>query len=78
MKNFQVIHGQCDSILFPKTFSHGRSIRPSLTDKRILLIGHGIFPQILELHGLLCLFVVRLIGVRFSEFHKMRDFFHLL
>ena len=60
MNNFQVIHGQYDSIIFPETFSLGSSKQLFdllLGDNRILLTGPGIYPQILELHAQLYLFV---------------------
>ena len=56
MKNFQVIHGQCDSIILPETFSLESSkqlLDPPLGDNRIPLTGPGIYPQFLELHALL-------------------------
>ena len=49
MKNFQVKHGQRDSIIFPETFSFGRSkylLDLPFGDTRILLTGPGICPQI--------------------------------
>ena len=49
MKNFQVKHGQCDSIIFPVTFSFGSSqhlLNLFLGDNRILLTGPGIYSHI--------------------------------
>ena len=49
MSNFQVEHGQCDSIIFPETFSFGSSnylLDLPLGDNRILLTDPGIYPQI--------------------------------
>ena len=49
MKNFPVKHGQCNSIIFPETFSFGSSKYLSdipIGDSRILLKGPGIYPQI--------------------------------
>ena len=59
MKNIQVIHDQCDSIIFLETFSLGYSkqlLYLPLADKKILLTGSGIYLQILELYALLFLF----------------------
>ena len=47
MKNFQVKHGQCDSIIFLKTFSLESS-------KQVV---ESIHKFIIELHVLQCLFV---------------------
>ena len=55
MKNFQVKHGQCDSIIFPETFSFGSSkfsLDLHIGENRILLTGPGIYPQIIELYAL--------------------------
>ena len=49
MNNFQVKHGQCDTIIFQETFSFGSSEYLSdllLGDNRIVLTGTGIYPQI--------------------------------
>ena len=49
MKNFQLRHGQCDSIILPETFSLGSSkclLDFPLGGNRILLTGPGIYPQI--------------------------------
>ena len=49
MKNFQLRHGQCDSVILPKIFSLGGSkylLDLPLGDNRILLAGPGIYPQI--------------------------------
>ena len=57
---FQVIHGQCDFIIFRKTFSLGSAkqlLDLPLGDNGVLSTGPGFYPQILELHALLLLFV---------------------
>ena len=49
MNNFQLTHGQCDSIILPETFSLGNSkylLDLPLGDNRVLLTGPGIYPQI--------------------------------
>ena len=49
MKNFQVKHGQYDSIIFPDTFSFGRFkylLDLPLGDNMILLTQPGIYPQV--------------------------------
>ena len=49
MKNFHVMLGQCNSIIFPKSFSLGNSkylLDLPLGDNMILLTDLGIFPQI--------------------------------
>ena len=49
MKNFQVKHGQCDSIIFSEFFFFGSSkhlLDIPLDDNRILLIGPGTYPEI--------------------------------
>ena len=43
MKNFQVKHGQCDSVIFSKTFSFELLLDLCLADSRILY-----FWQVLE------------------------------
>ena len=63
MKNFQVKHGQCDSIIFPKTFSIESSkqlLDLCFADSRILCfwqVFESIHKFIIEFHVLLCLFV---------------------
>ena len=55
MENFQIKHGQCGNIIFPKTFSF-----ESLADSRILCfwqILKSIYKFIIELHVLQCVFV---------------------
>ena len=61
MKNFQVIHGLCNSTIFRETFSLGNSkqlLDFLLGDNRIILTGPGIYQRILELHALLYLIVM--------------------
>ena len=58
MKNFQVKHGQYDSIISPKTFSFKSSKR--LADRRIVFfwqVLESIHKFIIEIHVLECLFV---------------------
>ena len=63
VKNFQVKHGQCDSIIFPKTFSFKRSkslLDLCLPDSRILYfwqVLECIHKFIIKPHVLQCLFV---------------------
>ena len=63
MKNFQVKHGQCDSIIFPKTFTFENSKRLldlCLPESRILYfwqVLESICKFITEHHSLQCLFV---------------------
>ena len=64
MTNFQVKHGQCDSIIFPITFSFENSLDLCLADSRILYFWQesifyleSIQKFVVELHVLQCLFV---------------------
>ena len=65
MKNFQIKHGQCDTIIFSKTFSFERSkllLDLCLADSRILYfwqVLESINKFIIKLHVLECLFVRR-------------------
>ena len=67
MKNFQVKHGHCSSIIFPKTFSFESSkylLDLCLANSRILYFWQvlaTIHKFIIELHVLQCLFVGGLI-----------------
>ena len=61
MKYFQLKHSQCDSVIFPETFSLGSSknlLNLSLVDNSILLTDPGIYLKfIIELRILQYLFV---------------------
>ena len=49
IKNFQVKHGQCDSIIFIETFCFGSSkylLDLSLGDNMVFLTGPGVYEQI--------------------------------
>ena len=65
MKNFQVKHGQCDKVIFSKTFSFESSnwlIDLWLAESRILYfwqVLESIHKFIIELHALQCLFARR-------------------
>ena len=88
MKNFQVKHGQCDSIIFPETFSFESSkylLDLCLAGSRILYfwqVLESIHKFIIELHVLQCLFVrgsnkKQRSGRIISSFTK-GEIFHLL
>ena len=84
MKNFQVSHGQCDSIIFLKTFSlECLLLNLGLADSRILYLWEvleSIDKFIIELHVLQC-FVVsgckkkQSRGRNISNFRKGKTFF---
>ena len=64
MKNFQVRHGQSDSIIFPETFSLGSSkwlLDLPLGDNRTLLAGPGIFPQLYYINSCPAVFIYKLV-----------------
>ena len=87
MKNFQAKHGQCDSIIFSKTFSFESSkslLNLCLANSRILYFWHvleSIHKFIIELHVLQCLFVREFNkkgGVGSFQISQKERFFHLL
>ena len=89
MKNFQVKHGQCDSILFLKTFSLENPkkllLNLFIADSRILYfwqVLESTFNFIIEFHVLYYLFVKDLIknkgGVGLFQISQKERLFHLL
>ena len=63
MKNFQIRHGQCDSVIYPKTFAFQCSkllLDLCLADSKILYFWYvlkSIHKFIIEVNALQCLFV---------------------
>ena len=52
MENFQIKHSQCDSNIFPETFSFGSCkylLDLPLGNNRILLTSPGVYPQIYQI-----------------------------
>ena len=81
MKNFQVKHGQCDSVILPQKLL----LDICLADSRILYFWYvlkSIHTFIIELHARQCLFVRGLIknngGVGLFQISQKERLFHLL
>ena len=88
-RTFRVMHGQCDSIIFPKTFSFERFKLLSnlcLADSRLLYfwqVLESIHKFIIEIHFLQCLFVrgsnkKQMMGKIISNFTKGEAFLFLM
>ena len=64
MKNFQVRHGQSDSIIFPETFFLESSkwlLEFFLGDNRTLLAGPGIYAQFYHINSCPAVFIYTLV-----------------